>query len=176
MSFLGFERPDGAVGVRNYVVAFSSGPCVNDILSRIATEVEGVVPILHRHACVYLKRDDEMAARTLTGVGLNPNVASTLLVGVGCESVPLDERITGFDLGTVLDKERRSVSDGIALLLPLALVLDDDLAVVAHRVHLVLGDAPDDPGAGPLRRQVGVRSDRVPWETVASGREARQSQ
>ena len=36
-----------------------------------------------------------MAVRTLTGVGLNPNVASTLLVGVGCESVPLNRIADG---------------------------------------------------------------------------------
>ena len=88
MEFLGYERPDGSVGVRNYVAVISSGRCANEMAATIADAVKGAVPILHSYPCVRLKEDNERALRTLAGLGGNPNVAAAILVGVGCENPP----------------------------------------------------------------------------------------
>jgi len=86
MEFLGYERPDGSVGVRNHVAVISSGRCANEMAATIADAVRGAVPILHTHPCVRLKEDNERALRTLAGIGSNPNVAAAIVVGVGCEN------------------------------------------------------------------------------------------
>ena len=89
MEFLGYERPDGSVGVRNYVALIPAGRCANELAARITDEVgEGVVALLHNQPCIHLKPDNEMALRTLIGLGTNPNVAAALVVGIGCEGLP----------------------------------------------------------------------------------------
>ena len=45
MEFLGYERPDGSVGVRNHVAVISSGRCANEMAATIADAVSGAVPI-----------------------------------------------------------------------------------------------------------------------------------
>ena len=86
MEFLGYERLDGSVGVRNHVAVISSGRCANELTATIADQVQGAVPVLHTHPCARLKEDNEMALRTLTGLGSNPNVAAAIVVGIGCEN------------------------------------------------------------------------------------------
>ena len=91
MEFLGYERPDGSVGVRNHVAVISSGRCANEMAATIADAVSGAVPILHTYPCVRLNEDNERALRTLAGIGSNPNVAAAIVVGVGCENPPPDQ-------------------------------------------------------------------------------------
>jgi len=88
MEFLGYQRPDGSVGVRNYVAVISGGRCANEMATTIADAVKGTVPILHTYPCVRLREDNERALRTLIGMGSNPNVAAAIVVGVGCENPP----------------------------------------------------------------------------------------
>ncbi|MEM2539794.1 MAG: UxaA family hydrolase [Candidatus Methanomethylicia archaeon] len=89
MSFLGYRRPDGTIGVRNYVTVISAGSCVNEIPVRIAERVKNVVPIIHNEGDLR-RRDNEQIIRTLVGIGKNPNVAACLVVGLGCEIRPPD--------------------------------------------------------------------------------------
>lgn len=92
MDFLGYRRPDGTVGTRNYVALIPAGRCANELAMRIADEVGGnVVPILHNQPCIHLKPDNIMAQRVLTGLGRNPNVAATITLGIGCEGIPAEE-------------------------------------------------------------------------------------
>jgi len=87
MSFLGFPRPDGSVGVRNYVGVISTVACANDVAYWISQQIKGTAPFIHQSGCTQLKPDLEMAARTLTSIGQNPNLAGVLLVSLGCEGV-----------------------------------------------------------------------------------------
>jgi len=87
MEFLGYERPDGTVGVRNHVVVIPAGRCANELAATIADGVKDTVPILHNHGCARLKPDNERALKTLIGLGCNPNVAAAVVVGLGCEVV-----------------------------------------------------------------------------------------
>jgi len=85
--FLGYKRPDGKVGVRNHVVILPSVACSNEICNAIAQKVKGTISIPHQHGCAQLPFDAEQTARTLIGVGKNPNVAAVLVIGLGCEVV-----------------------------------------------------------------------------------------
>jgi len=87
MNFLGYKRPDGKVGVRNHVVILPSVACSNEVCNAIARKVKGTISIPHQHGCGQLASDAEQTARTLIGVGKNPNVAAVLVVGLGCEVV-----------------------------------------------------------------------------------------
>ncbi|NQT05252.1 MAG: UxaA family hydrolase [Dehalococcoidia bacterium] len=86
MEFLGYERPDGSAGIRNYVAVISSGRCANEMAATIADAVPGAVPVIHTHVCVRFKDDNEKALRVLSGIGSSPNVAAAVVVGVGCEN------------------------------------------------------------------------------------------
>lgn len=87
MNFLGFKRPDGKVGVRNHVIILPSVACSSEVCNTIARKVKGPISIPHPHGCAQLAFDAEQTARTLIGVGRNPNVAAVLVIGLGCEVV-----------------------------------------------------------------------------------------
>ncbi|MFW6056717.1 MAG: UxaA family hydrolase, partial [Chloroflexota bacterium] len=91
MEFLGYTRPDGSAGIRNYVVVIPPVRCSNELAWTIAEGVNGVVPLLHNHACARIGPDVERAKKTLIGLGSNPNVAGVLVAGIGCENILPDD-------------------------------------------------------------------------------------
>ena len=91
MEFMGFPRPDGTAGARNYIAVIPAVQCGNELADRIASEVGGpVVALPHNGACVNILPDKEMISRALVGLGCNPNVAGAIVVGVGCDGIPAD--------------------------------------------------------------------------------------
>ena len=91
MSFLGFPREDGSVGVRNHIGIISVVICANDVTLRIAQQVEGAVAFLHDQGCCQTPIDLNQVTKTLVNLGKNPNLAGVLLVSLGCESVLIEE-------------------------------------------------------------------------------------
>lgn len=87
MEFLGYERENGQVGVRNYLAIIPTVGCVNELASKISEKVEDAKVLLHHQGCTHLPYGLEFVTRTLTGFGENPNVAAVLLVSLGCEGV-----------------------------------------------------------------------------------------
>ena len=85
MTFMGWRRPDGRVGVRNYVAVIPSVFCAAKTAERIASQVEGAICLRHPVGCVQVGFDFEMTARTLIAMGTHPNLAAVLVVGLGCE-------------------------------------------------------------------------------------------
>ncbi|NWF54883.1 MAG: UxaA family hydrolase [Syntrophaceae bacterium] len=76
MSFLGYQRRNGSVGTRNYVLVIPQG-----IISKsICDFVAGTRTILTvDHGSGRTANDREKIARVLIGLGRNPNVASVIL-------------------------------------------------------------------------------------------------
>lgn len=87
MGFLGYERPDGQVGVRNHVVVISSVSCANAVVEAIGRELPGIKAITHTEGCGRGPDDVAVAIRTLAGTVANPNVSAALVVGLGCEVI-----------------------------------------------------------------------------------------
>jgi len=85
MKFLGYPRPDGKVGARNYVALIPSVGCVNSVVSHIERLVRGTRAIRHDQGCLHPSADTEQVVRTLINLGKNPNVAAALVIGLGCE-------------------------------------------------------------------------------------------
>ena len=91
MEFMGYPRPVGPAGIRNYVIVVPPVRCSNELAWTIAEGVHGVVPILHNHACARLGPDNERAKKTFIGLGRNPNVAGVVFAGIGCENITAEE-------------------------------------------------------------------------------------
>lgn len=83
---LGYKRPDGSIGVRNYVMVLASVGCANHVAQQIAAAVEGAVCVPNAKGCGQIGRSNSMMMRSLQNLTLNPNVFGTLIVGLGCES------------------------------------------------------------------------------------------
>lgn len=76
MSFMGYVRPDGSVGTRNYVLVIPQGI----ISAKICDFVPGTKTFFSPdHGSGRTGEDRETIARVLTGLGRNPNVASVIL-------------------------------------------------------------------------------------------------
>lgn len=87
MELLGYLRPDGSIGFRNHIAILSSVGCANDVALRLGRMYPDVVLLTHRQGCGQLGSDKDQTARTLAGLGKNPNIAGVLVVGMGCESI-----------------------------------------------------------------------------------------
>ncbi len=147
-TFLGFRRPDGRAGTRNYVAVLASVNCSSSATRQVVEAVR-VSGVLERYPNV----DDVIAfptkggcgahhgspglaqlQRTLGGIVDHPNVAAYVVLSLGCEVNQPDELIELADLARHGDGPlvltiqqdggfRRTVEDGIeavARLLPLA--------------------------------------------------------
>ena len=85
MEFKGYVRPDGKVGARNYVGVIPSVTCANDVAQAICRQVMGTVSFLHHQGCCQMPPDLERVTDTLISLGKSPNLASVLVVSLGCE-------------------------------------------------------------------------------------------
>jgi altronate dehydratase large subunit len=89
--FLGYERDDGSVGIRNHVAIISTAPYANDTVKRAADIIDGAVPITHPLGRCQTKPDVFQTYRTLLGYGTHPNVYGTVVVAHAGEIVDGDE-------------------------------------------------------------------------------------
>ena len=104
-TFLGYPRKDGRAGTRNYLAIIPTVFCANEAAMAIAKKFKRARPLLHHQGCAQLKPDSDRVTRTLITLGANPNVGGVLLVGLGCESVSLQEVYQGLkDRGQKVEK------------------------------------------------------------------------
>ncbi|MBS3977236.1 MAG: UxaA family hydrolase [Syntrophomonadaceae bacterium] len=76
MKFLGYQRPDGSAGIRNYVLIIPGG----FIASKICDFVIGTRTIhTADHGSGRTRADREAIARVLVGLGKNPNVGAVIV-------------------------------------------------------------------------------------------------
>jgi altronate dehydratase large subunit len=98
-------RDDGAVGVRDRVLVLPSVICSHVVAERIAERVPGAVATPHDHGCAQLGADIDQTTRTFRNLARNPNVAGTLVVGLGCEGVQSDDVAADLDARSVPVRE-----------------------------------------------------------------------
>lgn len=90
MEFKGYKRSDGSVGTRNYVGVFSTVVCANEVADGISRVVDGTTCFMHQQGCCQTPIDIGRVNEALIGLGRNPNLASVLLVSLGCESTGVE--------------------------------------------------------------------------------------
>ena len=73
--------------MRSHVIILPSVVCSSEVSNAIARKVKGAISLSHPHGCAQLAFDAEQTAKTLIGIGKNPNVAAVLVIGLGCEVV-----------------------------------------------------------------------------------------
>jgi len=124
MEFKGYRRDHGKVGTRNYIGVISTVVCANEVAEKISSQVLGAVPFLHQQGCCQTPFDINRVTNVLIGLGRNPNLASVLLVSLGCESVELGTVVegisqTGKRVETVTIQEiggsAKTVAEGVPL-------------------------------------------------------------
>jgi len=83
----GWRRDNGDFGIRNHIIVLSSVACANHAALEIAKRT-GAIPIVQEEgACGMFGEDRKRFIRCMVGIGAHPNVAWTLVVGLGCEGV-----------------------------------------------------------------------------------------
>lgn len=85
ITFNGYVRSDGRVGVRNDVLVVSTVGCANAAVERIVAAT-GAVGITHQQGCLQLGADLALTRKQLSQVAGSPNVGAVLFVGLGCEA------------------------------------------------------------------------------------------
>jgi altronate dehydratase large subunit len=91
MEFKGYRRNDGCVGTRNYVGILSMVVCANEVTDSISRQTQGTTPFLHQQGCCQTPVDIKRVNEVLIGLGRNPNLASVLLISLGCESTSVED-------------------------------------------------------------------------------------
>ncbi len=95
LTFKGYRRKNGEVGVRNEIWIVPTVGCVNGIVSQLAeglrqeTGTKGVDAIMaypHNYGCSQLGDDHENTKKILRDLILHPNAGGVLVVGLGCEN------------------------------------------------------------------------------------------
>lgn len=84
-TFLGFRRPDGRFGIRNYVLILPTSVCANKVAQDIARQVKGATWVNNDFGCCQVAGDARLTEKTLINVANNPNVGAIVVVGLGCE-------------------------------------------------------------------------------------------
>ena len=105
VTFLGYNRPDGKVGVRNEIWVVPTVGCVNNIATAIAKaanarlsamddaikeRVEEVIAFPHPYGCSQMGDDQENTRAILSDLINHPNAAGVLVLGLGCENSNID--------------------------------------------------------------------------------------
>lgn len=105
VTFMGYNRPDGKVGVRNEIWIVPTVGCVNNIATAMAKaanerlsvmdettreRVEEVIAFPHPYGCSQMGDDQENTRAILSDLINHPNAAGVLVLGLGCENSNID--------------------------------------------------------------------------------------
>ena len=95
LTFNGYVRKNGVVGIRNEVWIVPTVGCVNGIAERLAatleaeTRLEGIDAVHawhHNYGCSQLSEDHENTRKVLRDIVLHPNAGAVLILSLGCEN------------------------------------------------------------------------------------------
>ena len=133
--FMGFQRPDGKVGVRNELWIIPTVGCVNSIATALAKgashlatgTVEEVAAFPHPYGCSQMGDDQENTRQILANLINHPNAGGVLVLGLGCENSNIEEikkHMGDYDKNRVrflvCQESEDEMADGLALLSELA--------------------------------------------------------
>lgn len=100
LTFKGYRRNNGEVGIRNEVWIVPTVGCVNGIAERLAnmlaeeTHLEGIDAVHawhHNYGCSQLSEDHENTRKVLRDIVLHPNAGAVLILSLGCENNQPDQ-------------------------------------------------------------------------------------
>jgi altronate hydrolase len=186
-TFLGYPRADGRVGTRNYIGILTSVNCSATAANLIADafrgfaldefeNVDGVMALTHQSGCglVPTSEGGQVLLRTLRGYANHPNFGGLLVVGLGCEMVPVESLVEGYGvpadtLVSTMNIQseggvRATVKEGVARIRAMLPELNQRQRVPAPVSKLVLGlncGGSDGFSGITANPALGVASDRL---------------
>jgi altronate hydrolase len=95
LTFEGYRRANGEVGVRNEIWVIPTVGCVNGTAKTLAEtlrretqgkNVDAIVAYPHNYGCSQLGDDHENTRKILRDMVMHPNAGGVLIVGLGCEN------------------------------------------------------------------------------------------
>lgn len=95
LTFKGYRRKNGDVGIRNEIWIVPTVGCVNGIADQLAESlrqetgcrgVDAIVAYPHNYGCSQLGDDHENTKKILRDIVLHANAGGVLVVGLGCEN------------------------------------------------------------------------------------------
>ena len=153
-TFMGYQRADGRVGVRNELWILPTVGCVNDIARALEREaqslvgggVEHVYAFPHPYGCSQMGDDQENTRNILADLARHPNVGGVLVLGLGCENsgvAEIQKRLGQWDESRVKFLICQQVEDemeaAMALMRDLAETMRHDQRVPCPASKLVVG-------------------------------------
>ncbi len=122
MTFRGYRRDNGRVGVRNHVVILPVDDISNAACEAVANNIKGTLALPHAYGRLQFGADLDLHFRTMIGTGANPNVAACIVIGIepGWTKRIVDgiaatgKPVAGFsieqngDLRTIMDASRKA--------------------------------------------------------------------
>jgi (2R)-sulfolactate sulfo-lyase subunit beta len=122
MTFKGYRRDNGRVGVRNHVVILPVDDISNAACEAVGNNIKGTMALPHSYGRLQFGEDLDLHFRTMIGTGANPNVAAVIVIGIepGWTKRIVDgiaetgKPVAGFsieqngDLKTIMDASRKA--------------------------------------------------------------------
>ena len=90
LTFDGYVRENGDVGIRNEIWIINTVGCVNKT-AQILSEKTGARYFPHPYGCSQLGDDQDITRKILCGMINHPNAAGVLVLGLGCENSNIGE-------------------------------------------------------------------------------------
>lgn len=135
-TFLGYEREDGRVGVRNELWVVPTVGCVADLATRLANAMQTRTSLTvrafpHTFGCSQLGDDHANTRQLLASLAMHPNAGGVLVLGLGCENNQIAELrplIHSTRVRYLVSQEvEDEVQEGLEILCELASVAEKDV-------------------------------------------------
>lgn len=155
LTFKGFRRANGEVGIRNEIWIIPTVGCVNGIIQKLAETlrmetmgkgVDAIVHFPHNYGCSQLGDDHANTRKILLDMVKHPNAGGVLVVGLGCENNQISvfqEMLGEIDPNRIKFMETQKVKDeleeGMALLRDIHAVVSTDERVDCPLSELKIG-------------------------------------
>ncbi len=152
-TFMGYQRDNGLVGIRNELWIINSVGCVNHLAQSLVRQckaqfsdrADDFLAVTHPFGCSQLGDDLAQTKQLLASLASNPNAGAVLFLGLGCENnqlsslisdLPADlaERISYFNAQEVDDDE----AEGMAHIEKLLTTMANDKRVACPVSQLTL--------------------------------------
>ena len=101
MTFMGYRRKDGSVGIRNEIWILPTVGCVNDVAKALAQEnqdlvtgsIDGLYTFTHPFGCSQTGDDHAQTRKLLASLAKHPNAGAVLVLSLGCENLTKEQFI-----------------------------------------------------------------------------------
>lgn len=153
LTFKGYKRANGEVGVRNEIWIIPTVGCVNGTANSLAEQlrretnlkgVDAIVAYPHNYGCSQLGDDHENTRNILRDMVLHPNAGGVLVVGLGCENNQVSafrELLGEVDSSRIKFMETQKVDDEY----------ETGMELLREIYEVVSGDVREDVPMGELK-------------------------